>query len=729
MSESSPCTERVGCGCSRCTSPAVTTALISGDPWPALFTWISGVDDGFGGSGHTNSDPWVYVFHVEPGDTLPYYRVEWDNGEFDWDPSAAIITDEDGNVVSPDDIWDEAQDFTLTIDPTNMDIPGQYDGGIVVSRSPTPGRLEDDEDATTEDGSWEVEEVCTDTAQVKHARTDTLFMEITVYSGNPVYAMFPITRVGPLLDCNDAAIPAGWSISADLDIPGTSSYTLRNGDDVLTEGAAQDPLFTNAYVFLMLTLTTTGMVEGTEYTGTITITSDDGTTTVRAVTIRYKTYAEKTHEFILSIENPVVRGTAQDLLVTAIKLDTGEADPDYAGGRLRLNLTQESATADTITPATYDSTGLWASGNLIIPNIVVDDGAGDLPVLQVADFDRAVRGILVLNSGSFILTIPDSAALQREEAFDVEIQAVINNAEIWRDYIPETTVSMVLTSPDGGDSMLPATTDNTGWVEGKKTVSCTISGGTGLDAVTIRATDTLNTWTGFKAATVVAPNFSVTVNAGSDIIRAVAFDIIIQKLQTDGTPDVGFTPVANVNINFTGDVADVIAPLFTSNAGWVAGAKTVSCTVTGGTGTDAFTLEVEDATTSLTGDATGNVGDAAPAACPGIPPLPASYTLAWTGQVYVYLGPYYLWTTPPYTPNNVPSFCNWYRLSFSEKSYLKLDLTGVPVWELELSKNFGSGYRTYIIAIKYGDTPVGDYVITYRNTHSCTNTIADISVY
>lgn len=614
MVDNTPCTERVGCGCSRCTSPAVTTQLISGDPWDALFEWVSGVGSGFGGSGHTNGEPWVYVFTVTPGSELPYYRVEWETGEYDWDPGAGVITDSDGNIVTPDMVWDEEETFTLTIDPGNMDIPGQYDGGIRIIRLPG-------EETRTEDGSWEVEEECEDDVRVVHARQDPFIITILPYHGAIIYAQFPLQMVGPLIDCDDAANEANWSIGIAITLVGGASYALTRNNAAITEGTSYGPESSHSWFWLQMALTHAGLVDGEDYEGTMTVTSE-GETSVRNIIIRVRTSGGPAAGHSFQIQNPgaVTRGVDFDLTIHAISNETGALDPDYAGGNLKLNLTSIYAPADVPDPATYNSEGLWSGGILTIPGFSFDSGAGGWPFLQVYDTSNGVYGVFQFNPALLSITVPTDVA----RGVDFDLTVTSSDAS----YVPANPLTVAWTLSDGGDSGLPATI---------------------------------------------------------------------------------------------------------STAGWVGGSKTVTCTITGGSGDDTYSALVTDTDTTENDSDGGAVHDVAPASCPGAPPLVTSYSVTWSGYLYVYLHTLYPFSAanaPPWTVADTAGFnCIWYKFSASMgRIFLTLDTAGDSFWEVEFQVNDG-GVVSYLVAKKYfGDDPTGIYTVTYRNTSGCTNSLQDIVV-
>jgi len=98
------------------------------------------------------------------------------------------------------------------------------------------------------------------------------------------------------------------------------------------------------------------------------------------------------------------------------------------------------------------------------------------------------------------------------------------------------------------------------------------------------------------------------LTAPSFIPRGDAFDLTIQAVDRDGDPDTSFptNPYLTVLIKLLECGDDAILPVSTPTTGWTAGAKTVSCTIDGGTGTKleqikAVFYDREGSTTALVG--------------------------------------------------------------------------------------------------------------------------------
>lgn len=590
--------------CSKCTAPSVETNIITGDPWPALWQYGTGWADGFTGTAPAGGEPFIFTFVVQPGDDLPYYRIEFDDGGFDWDPDAVVITTEDGTVVTPDMVFDEEEEFTVTVDPSAGTTPGDYSGRIVIRRQPAPDEPADPEDDTNI--PVEVEITPPGDAVVRHAQHDVLPVDVRAYSGNPIEVMFPIRRVGTgAATWSIAVTKTGW--------PAGSSYTLRHDAITLVEGDTYGPIVNDSYQYIVLSVNHTDMVVGQSYEGSISITTEGpgSGTDVRQFRVRKVETLASSWRFDIEVPETVVRGTPFDVTVRAINLATDTLDTDFTGGMISMNLSSMYSPPDVADPTRFDSTGLWNGGVLTIPGFSFDGGPGPAwPFLQVFDHKTRSYGVHQFGSAAFSVTVNGGNDIDRGVPFDVEIQAIKNNGDHWWDYEPTGNVNINLTSADPADVIAPLLTDNTGWLNGRKVVSCTITGGGGDDAILVEAEDAITGYSGSKAANVKQAGFVLLVDGviGTTIKRGTAFDMTIQKLKADGTYDTLFVPTSTLSISYSDGVGGVISPTSTNNSDWVDGAKTVSCTVTGGTADeDGYTILVEDDTTGAAGSLGGDI--------------------------------------------------------------------------------------------------------------------------
>ena len=590
--------------CSKCTAPSVETNIITGDPWPALWQYGTGWSDGFNGTAPAGGEPFIFTFVVQPGDDLPYYRIEFDDGDFDWDPDAVVITTEDGTVVTPDMVFDEEEEFTVTLDPSAGVTQGDYTGGIKIHRQPAPDEPADPEDDSTI--PVEVEITPPGDAVVRHAQHDVLPVDIRTYSGNPIEIMFPIRRIGTGAPTWSIAVTkTGW--------PAGSSYTLRHDAITLVEGDTYGPIVNDSYQYIVLSVNHTDMVAGQSYEGSISITTQGpgSGTDVRQFRVRKVETLPFAWRFDIQVPETVARGTPFDVVVHAINLETDTIDTDYDGGTLSMNLSSMYSPPDVADFNRFESAGLWSAGALTIPNFSFSGGAGpSWPFLQVFDHKTRAYGVHQFGSAAFKVTINGGNDIDRGVPFNVEIQAIKNNGDYWWDYEPTGNVNINLTSADPADVIAPLLTDNTGWSNGRKVVSCTITGGGGDDEIIIEAEDAITGYSGSETGYVKQAGFILLVNGviGTTIKRGTAFNMTIQKLQNDGTYDTTFVPTTTLSISYSDGVGGTMTPTSTNNVGWVDGAKTVSCTVTGGSADeDIFSILVEDDTTGAAGAMSGDI--------------------------------------------------------------------------------------------------------------------------
>lgn len=147
--------------------------------------------------------------------------------------------------------------------------------------------------------------------------------------------------------------------------------------------------------------------------------------------------------------------------------------------------------------------------------------------------------------------------------------------------------------------------------------SVTIPGGPASGPVLVKvqtnlSEDTIKTITGRNyrpfgqvSKTVVTATHKFVVTAPANATRGVPFNLVIQSvLISDNSLDTAFVPAGNVTLSGVfSDPADVLSPLFTNNTGWVNGKKTVSVTISTGTGSDTATLTALDPATVRTGSA------------------------------------------------------------------------------------------------------------------------------
>ena len=95
------------------------------------------------------------------------------------------------------------------------------------------------------------------------------------------------------------------------------------------------------------------------------------------------------------------------------------------------------------------------------------------------------------------------------------------------------------------------------------------------------------------------------LTAPAVIERGSAFNLTIQGLLVDGTNDTSYVPpgdiAGRVYLSVESDDAETISPLYTDGTGWSNGAKTVSCTISNGTGRHMLIIKAYDSNTDRQG--------------------------------------------------------------------------------------------------------------------------------
>lgn len=470
MSDTCECTRRPGCGCSRCYSPDVATELISGDPWEIGFANQSMLS----GSVYCGGSAISFTFTVYNGTSAPipvYFTTDED-----WPEGSVHIYDSDGQEVFPWDTVDpQGEEYTVIIDPADWIYDGEYTGEIVAGENRkavdiTAIDLEDDFIAYTSH------------AKLMFDINDALDSETR---------MFIIERVS-------GSSNLYWKLSIDWDsaLPGGSSVTIRNEDGAVTPGTIYGPLSGATPKPMTMTIDPTGMASEETYTGTMTLTGYTdaaGTDPTNTDTLLIQISVELSAiHFALSFTDPVDRGTPFNVTVTAQDPSTGVTIEDYEGGILDIGLDCDYTPVDKPTPTSIDSTDGWTNGVYTISGLTVAGNSGsDTAQLVVRDRSTSVQGSEEIDIQSTVANFavvftPDQA---RSAAFDVCIQALDTDGTPLTTYTPSGSVAINLDSDDAGDAVLPVSTDATGWTDGRKTVSCTITGGAGSDHFEIEADD------------------------------------------------------------------------------------------------------------------------------------------------------------------------------------------------------------------------------------------------
>lgn len=532
--------ETIPC-CAKCLSPDVTTELIQGTPWEVGFYSVLGIT----GSTHVRWDALYFYFTVYPGVDLPWVQVWWESDYYVPD-GAVTILDEDGNPVLPwewNEIDEDGEDWTMIYDPVEGTVPGDITVTLHRRTEPTqpapkPSKCIGMDLYEWYNSQWNL--VQTDSYACGYVLPGDIEIEdpeddnhISFYHHYPL--SFCVMAGG---DTQAKSIVFGrasgaddlyWSLAFTPDTAWTG-YSLYQNATPIVAGTVYGPMAgpTLEYVSMAVDPTTLPLVDGEVYSGVLTLngyTDAAGAnlvnTDTRNVTVKVDILCGIGFLIEPSVAN-ITRGSVFQLNVTAKKLWTMLAAPldsiefcetyeEYEGGLLNLNMNCQYDPADNISPIEYDSTGQWTDGVLAIPNCVISGGSGsETPDLQVMDITYGVDGIteLAFVPGGFnVIAIPN---ITRGAAFNLVLQAVDVDGAPDTAYTPAGNVDIDLTSSDGADSIAPLFTDNTGWVDGKKTVACTITGGAGSDSYTIDVEDPATSATGSESGAIAAATSTVS---------------------------------------------------------------------------------------------------------------------------------------------------------------------------------------------------------------------------
>lgn len=326
------------------------------------------------------------------------------------------------------------------------------------------------------------------------------------------------------------------------------------------------------------------------------------------------------YEFQLSADSNIERGVAFNLTIQSRVIDPAGDDTSYTpDGNVSIALL--GAGDDSITPSITDDTG-WTSGAKTV-SCTIDGGSSPCEAtIHVEDTATGRIGeitVVIAESGDMGFSLTAPGTVTRGAAFNLAIQSVyLESGNSDTAFTPADDVNILKVWEDVGASgskgiLYPLLTDNTGWTDGAKTVSCRLDGGSGNGSMRILVTDFDSDRSGAVELTIDASDYGFKVACPSNIERGAAFNLSIQSIDLPaGTNDTGYTPAGNVEIDVvSGD--DSISPDYTDNTGWTSGAKTVSCTLSGGSTAGKVLIRVRDTASGRVGYAnfgTGESGDA-----------------------------------------------------------------------------------------------------------------------
>ena len=543
------CQQRGGTMCCACSSPdaitTVTAATVAEMGFDSLVPLV--------GSTAESGPSVLFTFQIFPGRDWQYSAIDFDSPVNIPDDNVTIYY-EDMNEVDPTDVidwveildeilsdlgldpltpeeqaqpWEDTYDayedvltgsgggstYTMEWDPSGMD-SGDYSGGVTHSRwesEPSDPENDPPDDEEELDTTFTVEGTAAGALLIAFAPASIAFK---IEPGEtPAEKNFGIYR-----PAGDA--PLYWKIAFNDDTgwPAGSGVTLKDGGAVIDPAVVQGPLLFDSIYYLSATLDSTGMLDNTVHTGTITLqgfTDAAGTDATNEVTLGVSvSVATVEKEFLVNVGDQE-RDVAFDIDIQCINKATREVIAAFTDTDLTLVLAATDG-SDAMTPLTFDSTGLWVAGECTITARTITGGAGAdaANTITVNSDTGVITGVSeefdLGDSNILILTVPDF--ITRATAFNLNIDA--DNAG----YTP-SVAGVVLTTDDAADIFtVPVSgfVDNTGWVAGAKDIATTeIDGGAGTDIIRLTATDGVSGRTGFKDITLcpagtMPPTITVT---------------------------------------------------------------------------------------------------------------------------------------------------------------------------------------------------------------------------
>jgi PAS domain-containing protein len=191
-------------------------------------------------------------------------------------------------------------------------------------------------------------------------------------------------------------------------------------------------------------------------------------------------------------------------------------------------------------------------------------------------------------------------------AFSTVLQCLHWDGTSDTSYTPTDSLALSITGTSTAIS--PTSTDASGWANGAKTVSTTLTC-VGTGSTTIWATGA-----GLVASdTLLNKIHTLTVTVPANVEAGVAFDVSIQGVGWEGGNDTSYVPAEALTLSIGN--ANTVSPTSVGVTGWSSGAKTVSVTITGTTyGSDTVSLVNSIGDAVMATDAAGLVTRMNPAA-------------------------------------------------------------------------------------------------------------------
>ncbi len=315
---------------------------------------------------------------------------------------------------------------------------------------------------------------------------------------------------------------------------------------------------------------------------------------------------DRDRAFRVTMPANIQRGSPVNVTLQSYVISTGLDDPDYVpDSEVALALTQDGN--DTVIPEATSNTG-WSGGAKTVA-VTISGGSGQTEsTFHSEDSDSGRIGeanITIADESLLGFLLSGPAQILRDEGFDLTIQSGYPaTGDPDTSYTPSGDIAISVAwevVDDNGQAgrLLPVSTDNTGWVNGAKTVTMLLYGGVGSGSIRIVVTDMSSGRVGWVDLPIASYGFKVS--APGVAMRGQEFALTIQSvLLPSGDLDTSYVPAGVVYLLEALD-DDEITPTVTDNTGWVNGAKTVTVTIEGGEGPLMALISAADLASGRTG--------------------------------------------------------------------------------------------------------------------------------
>jgi hypothetical protein len=240
------------------------------------------------------------------------------------------------------------------------------------------------------------------------------------------------------------------------------------------------------------------------------------------------------------------------------------------------------------------SPGMGTRGTLVHRSIGLmgdyTDTVADDYVTRYYTFVHYVEGVKVYTYEKTVaakthdLSLTAPATAYSGVAFSTVLQCLHWDGTNDTSYTPTDSLALSITGTSTAIS--PTSTDASGWNNGAKTVSTTLTC-VGEGSTTIWATGA-----GLVASdTLLNKIHTLTLTMIAGVSAGVPFSVAIQGVGWEGGNDTSYVPSTPLTVYIASMPANSITPVEVSTSGWSGGAKTVSLTITGTTyGSDTLSM-------------------------------------------------------------------------------------------------------------------------------------------